>query len=340
MPSASPVSHNLLSSINQDEAWFHCRIGDRILASNTPFLELAAATPPETPDLVFELLSAGLPPVEEIAEWFHSWRFADDDENAEDWLKMAETPDGYLLRFPAHADFYLSADGVKIRCRPLPEVPPETIRHLLLDQVLPLAFSLAGQFVLHASAVQIDQQAIGILGRSGLGKSTLAASLATHGWPLLTDDCLLLRQESDGWRALPYYSGVRLWPHNVEGLFMGAAKGVEVAHYTRKQRVSAAPLLPFTGEPLPLRHLFFLGDPEQASATVSLTPLTPRAAFMALLENHFVLEIRKPAVLKRQFEAIGRLTETVACFALNYPRQYERLAEVRATLLASVTKTV
>lgn len=313
------------------------RICNRILASTTPFSELEPTQ--EAPaHLVFDLLPAASPPIREPVEWFHAWRFADDD--AEDWLKMAQTPDGYLLRFPAHAEFQVSASGSQIRCRPWPETPPETLRHLLLDQVLPLAFTLAGDFVLHASAVQMDQQVIGILGRSGRGKSTLAASFATQGWPLLTDDCLVLREDSKRWRALPYYAGVRLWPDNVSGLFTDAAVGVEVAHYTRKQRVSGTPLAAFSSEALPLHQLFFLGDPQRAGSAVVITPLTPRAAFMALVENHFVLEIQKPAALKRQFEAIGRLTETVACFTLNYPREYAVLPNVRAALLARVAQPV
>lgn len=313
------------------------RICNRILASTVPFPELEP-TSQSPPHLVFDLRPAALPSIREPVEWFHAWRFADDD--AEDWLKMAQTPDGYLLRFPAHADFHMSANGARIRCRPWPETPPETLRHLLLDQVLPLALTVGGDFVLHASAVQLDRQVIGILGRSGRGKSTLAASFATQGWPLLTDDCLVLHEDDNRWRAFPYYSGVRLWPDNVSGLFTDAVAGVEVAHYTRKQRVNGTPLAAFSGEALPLHQLFFLGDPEQAGSAVAITPLTPRAAFMALVENHFVLEIQKPAALKRQFEAIGRLTETVACFALNYPREYAVLPNARAALLACVAQPV
>ena len=66
----------------------------------------------------------------------------------------------HVLRFRRFAEFVVVDGGRSIRWRAPPATRPETVRHLLLDQVLPaVAFehSLIG---LHASAVVIEGQGI------------------------------------------------------------------------------------------------------------------------------------------------------------------------------------
>ncbi|MEZ5584296.1 MAG: hypothetical protein R3F37_17485 [Candidatus Competibacteraceae bacterium] len=312
-------------------SFHHYTLAGRILASTLPLPELSptAATPAH---FSFALL----PPNDnrwEPDQWFHSWKPPGYD--ADDWLKFANTTDGYLLRFPGHADFFISSEGTEIQCHPLPSTPLETLRHLLLDQVLPLALSTASELVLHASAVVINRQAIGILGVTGHGKSTLAASFANAGYPLVTDDCLLLREDKHHWRAFPYYSGVRLWPDNVAGLFADAVSGVTVAHYTSKQRVSGMPV-PFASDSQPLRQLFFLGPAETAEDQISIKPLSYREAFIELVKMNFLLDIQQKTLLKRQFNTIDQLLMGVACFELNYPRDYHWLPAVRTAILEHV----
>ena len=51
---------------------------------------------------------------------------------------------------------------------------------------------LDGQCVLHASAVEVDGAAVAFLGRSGIGKSTMATLCCAAGARLVTDDVLRL----------------------------------------------------------------------------------------------------------------------------------------------------
>lgn len=86
---------------------------------------------------------------------------------------------------------------------------------------------------LHASANATDDGALLFLGPSGVGKSTLAATLATRGMPLLCDDLTAVGTASNGRvAAWPAFPGVRLWgeavarlgPHQSPQLFGRAAK--------------------------------------------------------------------------------------------------------------------
>jgi hypothetical protein len=315
------------------------RICDLVLASNIPLLELTASTVFVVGcDCRFELLPPGNPSSGNFT-WFHHWTIQED--NAEDdgddkdegggkeaWTHFARTPDGYLLRFPSCGDFFLSADTVQ--CRPLPRIPEVTVRHILLDQVIPLVLSRRESIVLHASAVLTDHGVIAFAGKSGQGKSTLAASFARKGCAMVSDDCLVLRAQHENWIALPSYPGVRMWPSTAEQLLGKDTRSKDVSHYSLKRRVSDADLLPFANSPAPIRRLFFLGD---ETSDVSIQRLGPRRAFVSLVEFAYNLDIHDAAFLRRQFEAVGHLTANIPAFAIHYPRQFASLQIVWDTVV-------
>ena len=129
----------------------------------------------------------------------------------EPWLQRAALPDGHLLRFPRVADFIVSANGKQIEYAKDRGTPSHTLRHLLLDHVLPLTLSLRGIEALHATAVCTQAGVWAFTGPSGVGKSTLATVLAQSGMEVLCDDCLVFAESSGQLFAVPGYPGVRLW---------------------------------------------------------------------------------------------------------------------------------
>src|SRR5262245_37756006 len=53
------------------------------------------------------------------------------------WISSASLGEEYVVRFAGTADFLVSADKSRITCYSQANIPEETIRHLLLDYVLP-----------------------------------------------------------------------------------------------------------------------------------------------------------------------------------------------------------
>jgi len=158
-----------------------------------------------SPPPVLALHPAGEPrPIE--SEPFHRWVFADGTV----WTSFYRTGNDYLLRFPDLADFTVSASGLEVAAYPMPGISEQTIEHLYLNQVLPLALSRQFKLVLHASAVEIGNFAVAFLGISGRGKSTLAASFSTSGCRFLTDDGLQLEKGPAGYLIQPSHPSIRL----------------------------------------------------------------------------------------------------------------------------------
>lgn len=241
--------------------------------------------------------------------------------------------EGLLLRFPGLADFAINTEVGLIGVAPASGTDEETLQHLVLDQVLPRVLAQRGRLVLHAGAVSVEGRVIAFVGDTGAGKSTLTAFLHAAGYPLLSDDGLVLSPRDGGVSAQPTYPSLRLWPASVAGLYAEPPKLAPMAHDSTKQRVVLGEDAT-TVDPLPLAAIYVLALPvESRDASIALTRLSPRAACMAMVENAFQLD---PTDTRRAAALLGqaaKVAEQVPAFQLTYPRRFDLLPSVRAAIL-------
>jgi len=262
-------------------------------------------------------------------EWIHTWSLPDDTP----WLLLGRQPSGYFLRFPGMADFAVSGDASEIRSYVVEDTPEATIRHLILDQVLPLVLSHRGRFVLHGSAVATPRGAIGFVGQTGWGKSTLASSFSEDGMAVLTDDCLLLEEDAECVTVIPSYPGVRVWPDTARTVFGGDKWGTKVAHYSEKKRLDANAGIGFSNWPTKLRRLYFLSSPNECTG-LSVKPLSPREAMLELVKYSYLMDVTDRPRLQQDFERIAKFALNPVFFRLAFPHDYSQLASVRQAILS------
>jgi hypothetical protein len=273
----------------------------------------------------------------EPAAWFHEWRLP----GGRRWLSIGRVPSGYLLRFPGQADFVVSADGDQIAVYACAGLAEETLHHLLIDQVLPLALSRRGRLALHASAVHLPGLGtVGFVGATGRGKSTLAAALAARGGRIITDDCLAIDVVDDVARATPGYPGLRLWPGRAANPLLRAAASSRVAHYSAKRRLHRR-ALPFHGRPSPLRLLFMLLPRAEAGPLVSIRRCRAPARLIGLLRCAYVLDVEDRDGLIGLFTALADVVTTVPVVRLRLRAGHARLpaaAEMIGAYAASLAR--
>ena len=266
--------------------------------------------------------------------WIHHWGEPDNGLS----MSCAKLDNSYLLRFPKSADFIISGSGESIDYFPEPGVAPETIRHLLLDQVIPRILGQQGRLVLHASAVAMPDGAVAaFIGASGYGKSTLAASFHQSGATLITDDCLLLDMGKGQVTGIPNYYGVRLLDDSTSAIFGKSIESSPVAHYSDKSRL----LLPRkegheTYRKFPLQALFVLETPENIEDRdeISIEPLNGSRQLMSIVEQSFLLDVTDKLLVRNNFLNIGRLaTSNIHIYSLKYPRKHELLSKVRSCIV-------
>ena len=305
------------------------RIFDILINSNIPIPELPEIKQGEC-SISFHL-SPDSPLDENQLKWYYHWRLP----NGEITISCARSGDDYFLRFPGLADYLISQKGDQIHCFAMSGVSDESIRHLLLDQVIPRIVAHQGWIVLHASAIKIDEGIIAFLGESGWGKSTLATSFYEQGYPLLTDDCLLLKPETGEIVGIPSYAGSRLWPDSLDAVVNDKSSVHPMAHYSSKKRLILPESLKNNTIPLPLSAVFVLAAPDESKDLNSVTvkQLTGAKMIMELVKHSFHLDVTDRNKISAQFETLGAITKTsLPIYLLSYPRNH--------TILDSVHKII
>jgi hypothetical protein len=258
---------------------------------------------------------------------FQQWHSADSTP----WTLFYRRQTHYLLRFPGLGDFEISQDGCTAQSWPAPGVPPSTVEHLYLNQVMPLALSRQGKLVLHASAVEVGNRCLVFLGASGRGKSTLAASFATSGARFLTDDGLQLQWIGSQLTAIPSHPSIRLWQDSQDALVGDTDAMAPSLHFTSKARLLAGQQLDFCDEARPLAAIYFLGNGDAVAPNI--TAMKPAAALMQLVRNSFLLDIDQQEMLALHFSSLSNIANLPIHYHLDYPRQYETLPLVREAIV-------
>ena len=246
-------------------------------------------------------------------------------------------PSWWRLSFQGAGDFYVSRRRVVQVTSPGDS--PELADLRLLGPVLAFWLELYGLPTLHASAVVVPgaASAVAFLARHGGGKSNLVAAFLEHGGGLLSDDLLAVQraQPTDGgggFRALPAYPQLRLWPADAERVTGGGAGYPRVLPEVDKLRVAVGDggFGRFHPRPAPLAALLVPRRlaPGEGSG-VRLEPVPPAAALHLLVEHSYLRRLVTGAGLQPdRLTTLARLVETVPMHHLVYPAGFHRLGEV------------
>lgn len=257
------------------------------------------------------------------------------------WLRYGKIHDGYVLSFPNLADFVVDRVGSRIVCcNASGDATIRTIRHLLIDQVLPLIVNLRGREALHATAIATRKGICAFTGSAGSGKSTLAASFVLSGYPLVCDDCLAVTERKKI-VGLPGYPGLRLWDDSIRGVGATSRNLKPVAHYTGKSRWSTySRPTEFYSKARRLARVYLLKrtSSSRPSTCVAIRELSPAEALIGLVKAAYRFDITDTAMLKRQFHFLARVAEQVPIKQLVMPDDFSALAEVRQAVLRDLSE--
>lgn len=262
-------------------------------------------------------------------EWLHHWRAPDQSVT----LSFARDNSTLILHFPGKARFVIRDNGHLVTCYPVPSLALASVRHFLVDQVLPRLFAhFHSSTVFHASFLSVNGKGIGFLADSGWGKSTIAAGFGAAGHTVLTDDCLAISMHGHVARAIPAYYGLRLLPDSVENVGGLSGKSAKVvAGYTSKKRISLKNLGTGSPKAVPLRAFFLLASPAEGrgATTPEVRSVGGALAMQALLKNSFCLDVQDKQWQQAHFKRVaGVIAGGLPIFSLRYSRSYKMLPGV------------
>lgn len=239
----------------------------------------------------------------------------------------------FLLRCESgYGYFYQPGAGITIE-RP-PGADPDEEALWLNGSVYAGVACLNGFLPFHASAVAHAGRVIAFTGPSGIGKSTLAAGLGRHGFPLFCDDTLLADlARLDQVICLPGHKRLKLLPDALA--LTGAEAARPVGADTGK--FHARPLAGDVGQPLRLDTLVFLSEGPEPD----WEPVRGAARFALLDDDHYTQDIFHEAVRMdraRLFALRARIASQVRMVRLTNPRSREGFAALLDFVAGQIRK--
>ncbi len=218
---------------------------------------------------------------------------------------------------------YRISDGSRIVVDAEAEALDRNVRLFLLGSAMGALLHQRGIVPLHANAIDLNGRAIGFMGRSGIGKSTLAAAFHDQGWRVLSDDVCAVTRSADGFSAQPGIPRLRLWRDAIERSGRTVEGHERAFDDVDKYTVGIAAE---AGEAVPLAALYLLASP--GGDDFAVRRLAGGAAINALMANTyrgaFVPVVGDP---RRHFETCVALANKVPVFELARPWDGARVAE-------------
>jgi hypothetical protein len=321
-----------------EEKYYHYKIFDFAIRSDILLPELNYCTS-GTPRFSFSLSSI---PSSQLQEpiWLHHWLLPSGEKS----ISFARTGERYFLRFPHLADFIFSPVESRIICHPTPDTPHDTVRHLLLDQVIPRIVNHLGRPVIHASGSVINGLGILFLGQTGWGKSTLCASFHQNGFPLLSDDSLILDEIDKTVVGIPSYAGVRLLQDSLKSLHLDRDEinhTQNVAHYSSKKRIIFTKKNTQQSTVIPLKAIFILNNPEgpPPKYLLSFSRITGYLAAIELTKHSFSFDLTDLNIMGKQLKTLAGLcgSKSLSIFNFHFRRGHELLPNVCKEIVSFVT---
>jgi hypothetical protein len=254
--------------------------------------------------------------------------------------ERAEAAGEYRL-FAKQAGWFIVRGGREILMTPLPDSrdrrlgEAETVgrgaRAFLLGSAWGALLYQRGALLLHASAVRIRGGAVAFCARRGLGKSTLAASFSTLGYPLLSDDlCCVRLSPNEPARLFPSVPRFRLCGDAVAKLgWTSSPPAPDHRHSGKYHHYMTAG----AAAEVPLRRIYLLGwGDTHIHRLHGFTALT-RLIAAGTWRGRLLISTGDPA---GHFNRCAQLLRDVECYEFRRPHDLHRLRETTLHLIEHI----
>lgn len=252
-------------------------------------------------------------------------------------LSLHRHPDGWLMSTRDHGSMFVTRDGGEVLC--YPDGASSHWTDILMRRVVPRVMQSRGRLLLHAGCVSDGVTGCLLFGPTGIGKSTLTATLALNkSWEILNDDLAILDPTVRPLVCHPSSSGLCLWPDSVRGVGADMESMRHVAGHEEKRWHEGT--LSSELRPRPLGALVFLTDLDaegRPASGVEVSPLAPAETARRAFASLTFFDPTDRAARERAWTDLATLVAAAPSFLLAYPRQYSVLPTVRAALESTLS---
>jgi hypothetical protein len=229
-------------------------------------------------------------------------------------LTVWKSLDGSWFRFlySDRTEFRINRAGTKVSATWPESLSLENTTIYLVGQIAAFVLRLRGFVCLHASSIVVDQRLLAIVGNSGAGKSTTAASLVKRGHRVLSEDVSALVESNGKFMVQPGYPRVNLWPDAVHSLY-GAPDALPqiVSTWDKRYFDLGRNGGNFFNQPAALSAIYVLEDRVSEETAPSVESVSAREALISLLTNAHGRHLVERSMRTREFDLLSRVAEVV-----------------------------
>lgn len=218
------------------------------------------------------------------------------------------------------------SNGTQIVVDALPGADRGLLRSLLIGELMAALLRQRGYLVLHGAAVARDGAAIGFLGNSGWGKSTLASHFTQRGYTFLTDDVLVVDLSGEEPMVIPGPAHVKLNEDVAKLVVEESFDALRPVHGQTRKRLAEHRESELRGS-TPLHSLYLLE--RVARPAPGIDDLSGNSALLELIRHTRAQRlITSPAFQAKHLAQCQTLLRRVRMGVLHRPRSLERLSDV------------
>ena len=237
---------------------------------------------------------------------------------------------GYdVVTFASLVNFYLWPE--KIIAEVLDPSHDHVIEIRFLGEIFSIWLELQGVPTVHASAVVVEDGAVGFMCTNKGGKSALAAAMMVAGCPLLTDDILPLEVCDGTVIGRPGYPQMRMWPDEAD-FFFGGHANLEIVHpWYSKRRVPVGDggFGRFCDGRQPLKALY-IPERTEDHDPITIDPVPPSDALFELVSHSFSARIVEALGLQvPRMNFFATLVMQIPVRRVRFPSGFQNLSRVR-----------
>jgi hypothetical protein len=193
-----------------------------------------------------------------------------------------------------------------------PPLTAEDMATYFLGPVLGFVLRRRSTVCLHASGVEIQGNAVCFCGDAGYGKSTTAAALALRGLPVIAEDVVALEESGGGFRAVPGYPRVCLWPESVR-MLLGQEDALPrlTPVWDKRFLELDGQHAKFAGPKLPFGVIYLFAPRSDGRDAPRVEKISPREALLGLVQNTYMNWVLEREQRAAEFDVLCRLVQHV-----------------------------
>jgi hypothetical protein len=228
-------------------------------------------------------------------------------------VSVRRGPDGFHFEYADGTNVWIESAARRVWCTWPSAATLEDTATYLTGPILGFVLRLRGMLALHASAVQIGDRAVILVGPHGAGKSSTAAGLAMRGCPVVADDVVHVRRTDHQWLAEPSGTTLRLWPEGARVVFGRETLLPRITPTWDKRALrTGSGNTPAVIEAVRVGGIAFL-EPRESSAAPALAPVSAAEAVVRLATHGSASHLLDDDARQREFSALAQLVRDVPC---------------------------